>query len=272
MNRRINLLKFWLSSTHTNVSFWELSSVLFGKKIRNKAKKYISDISVTDQYYKVILKNYNEILYFPISMPLSSLYQVIVESLDPKDWHFFEIPQTQIEKNDIVVDCGAAEGLFSFLVSPKCSKVYAIEPLPLFINALSQTFDQTSNVDIIPVALSNVAGAGYMNNNDISSSVKETGEIKISLQTIDNLFYEKGISVNYIKADLEGFEIQMLEGAKNTINKYHPKIAITTYHNKEHATEIETMLTEYTPSYNILTKGIEHWNGGPVMLHAWDNK
>jgi FkbM family methyltransferase len=271
MNRRIEILKYWISRSNTNVKLFDLLNVIFGKKIKNKAKKYISDISKTEQYYEIKFKDISKTLFFPSSMPLSSLYQVIEESMNPKDWHYFEIPQTIVEKNDIVIDCGAAEGLFSFLVSLKCSKVYAIEPLPLFINALTKTFDQVSNVEIVPMALSNVSGTGYLSNNGIASMVSEKGEIPITLQTIDNLFFEKGKIVNYIKADLEGFEIQMLEGAKNTIMHNKPKIAITTYHNKDHAKQIEKILKEFNPAYNFITKGIEPWSGGPVTLHAWNN-
>jgi FkbM family methyltransferase len=253
------------------VKLFDLLIVIFGKRIKSKAKKYILNITSTEQYQEIKIKNFSNTLYFPISMPLNSLYQVIEESLNPKDWHFFEIPQTKVEKDDIVVDCGAAEGLFSFLVASKCSKVYAIEPLPLFIEALEKTFSSTPNVEIIPVALSNESGSGFMSNDSIASSVNEKGEIPIALQTIDNLFFNKGQKVNYIKADLEGFEIQMLEGAKETIKLNKPKIAITTYHNKDHAELIEKILREYNPSYKFITKGIEPWSGGPVMLHAWDN-
>jgi FkbM family methyltransferase len=270
MNRRIKLLFFWATKAHKKVSLFSLLQVILGKRLKSQSRKHISSISTTGKFHEVKIKHYGNTLYFPISMPLKSLYQVLEESLNPKDWHFFEIPRTKVEKDDVVLDCGAAEGVFSFLIASKCSKVYAIEPLPLFVEALKKTFAQTPNIEIIPVALSNESGSGFLNNDDISSTVDEKGEIPITLQTIDNLFFRKGLKVNYIKADLEGFEIKMLEGAKETIKQNKPKIAITTYHNKDHSELIEKILREYNPSYNFITKGIEPWSGGPVMLHAWD--
>ena len=41
-----------------------------------------------------------------------------------------------------------------------------------------------------------------------------------------------------IKIDIEGSEIEMLNGSLNTIIKNKPKIAISAYHNKTHFYEI----------------------------------
>jgi 16S rRNA A1518/A1519 N6-dimethyltransferase RsmA/KsgA/DIM1 with predicted DNA glycosylase/AP lyase activity len=85
-------------------------------------------------------------------LPLRSIYQFIAEEYDMKHWHYYEVPETKIESNDIVVDCGAGEGLFSLKVSNIAKKVYAVEPLPSFIESLYYTFKQHENVDIIPFA------------------------------------------------------------------------------------------------------------------------
>jgi hypothetical protein len=61
----------------------------------------------------------------------------------------------------------------------------------------------------------------------------------------------------------------MLEGARETIRRCRPKIAITTYHRPDHAAKIGRLLRSIHPDYHIVVKGIEnHW-GSPVMLHAW---
>lgn len=36
----------------------------------------------------------------------------------------------------------------------------------------------------------------------------------VIVSTVDKLFFEKGKRVSYLKADLEGHELEMLEGAK----------------------------------------------------------
>jgi FkbM family methyltransferase len=269
MNRRVELAKHWLFTNKNNIGLVEILLNIFDATCTYKAKKFIKGIEEEDQYYKVYLEKVDDPLYYPKKMPLKSLFQVISESFYPTQWHYYEIPETRVGKTDVVVDCGAAEGLFSLLVANKSSKVYAIEPLPSFIKALQTTFKNHKNVEVLPYGLAQASGVAYMDDNSIASSVGSTGNTAIKLETIDNLFYEKGIAINYLKADLEGFEMNMLKGAERTIAANKPKIAITTYHKKEHAKEIEAFLKKVNPAYKIKVKGIEERSGSPVMLHAW---
>jgi len=141
-----------------------------------------------------------------------------------------------------------------------------------FIDSLKTTFKNHINVEILPYGLGDKSSIGYINIADVSSTVtyeQSDGQVPIKIETIDNLFFNQGIKINYIKADLEGHEINMLLGAEKTIKAYKPKIAITTYHAANHAKEIENLLKKYNPEYKIKTKGIEERAGAPVMLHAW---
>lgn len=90
--------------------------------------------------------------------------------------------------------------------------------------------------------------------------------------TLDNLFFEKRIKITFIKADLEGSELLMLKGAKRLITEYKPKIAITTYHNKNHYFMISKFLKSINPNYIIQLRGLEGYYGVPVILHAWVEK
>jgi hypothetical protein len=92
--------------------------------------------------------------------------------------------------------------------------------------------------------------------------------ITIKMDTVDNLFFEKRIKIDYIKADLEGYEVEVLRGASKTIKSSNPKIAITTYHRNEHAYEISRFLKSINPKYKIKLKGLNAC-GSYVMLHAW---
>jgi hypothetical protein len=115
-----------------------------------------------------------------------------------------------------------------------------------------------------------------MENLGTMSRLSESGSMVVSLRSIDSLFFDNNIEVNYIKADLEGSEIAMIEGAKKTIESYRPRIAITTYDGPEYANQVKMILKKCNPDYRIRTKGVicrlNSWSdenlNWPVMLHA----
>ncbi|MCW3985524.1 MAG: FkbM family methyltransferase [Candidatus Bathyarchaeota archaeon] len=267
---RLKILKHWLESKRNGISMKEVLQNVLGRTYTMKAKSVIKKMNQAEAFLEVVFKDFEYPLYYPIEMPITSLYQVIAEVFYSNDWHYYEIEQTKVSREDTVIDCGAGEGLFSLLVARRCSKVYAIEPLPRFVQAMKLSFSKFSNANIIPCALADYEGEGKLSQMSISSSLAMLGDntITIRINTVDNLFFEKGIKVDYIKADVEGYELEMLRGASNTIKSFDPKIAITTYHRDEHAKEISRFLKGINPNYKIKLKGL-HARGTYVVLHAW---
>ncbi|MDP2211825.1 MAG: FkbM family methyltransferase [Candidatus Aquicultor sp.] len=218
----------------------------------------------------VYLNGLERPLYYPKEFAIGSLCQVIAELCYPRDWHYYEIEQTRVTPGDVVVDCGAAEGLFGLLVADRAAKVYAIEPMTRFVESMRLTFSGFDNVEVLPVALSDQEGTAYISGCGISSTLSTFGDgDRVEVTTLDTLFIKQDIPVSYIKADLEGYELSMLKGARETIKKHSPKIAITTYHVAEHAESIAGYLKDINPQYRIKVKGVEERCGAPVMLHAW---
>lgn len=270
IDRRLRLLRQWLLGRRNGVSFRELTAHLLAPVSLIKAQPFIASLQDEGALYRILFKDIERPLFFPKSAGLSALYQVTAEIFRPDDWHYYEAVPTALRPDDIVADCGAAEGLFSLVASKKAGQVYAIEPLPVFVDSLKKTFADFGNVEVIAAALGKVSGTAYLSEEGIMSEISpEPTSIKVELTTIDDLFFAQNRPLTYIKADLEGYEMEMLSGARATIEKYRPRVAITTYHRPEHAAEIEKFLKEIHPDYSVCTKGIEERAGAPVMLHAW---
>lgn len=267
---RLQVLKWWLKGNKNNVSLPELIRFFFAPSYSSKADSLINRIEEDGSFLVVYFKTIENPLYYPKEMSLKSLKQVIVETFYEDNWHYYQIEETKVEKNDIVVDCGAAEGLFALKTAPVCKKVYLIEPMPKFVEGLKWTFRGYSNIEIIPCALSDQHGEAFMSDGGIASSLSDDKKGRpVNVETIDALFYEKDIRVSYIKADLEGYDFRSIVGAKKTIQSYSPKIAVTTYHDMRHAKEIAEFIASIKPGYKFRTKGIYQETGTPVMLHAW---
>jgi FkbM family methyltransferase len=194
---------------------------------------------------------------------------VIAEQFYTSDWHYYETPETTVARGDVVVDCGASEGLFTLRVAFRAEKVFAIEPLPLWVNCMHQTFAELGNVEIVQCALADRPGSFTLQVGGLDSQLKPDGQIPVSVETIDNLFARRGIPVSYIKADLEGYDFRMLQGARETLLMYAPRIAVTTYHDPVDADKMISFLRRLNGRYRFRVKGIDAGAGAPVMLHAW---
>lgn len=91
-----------------------------------------------------------------------------------------------LEKNDVVIDCGANMGMFSALASVKNCKVFAFEPMQYIIDTyLKKTVVMNKNIEICPWALSDKEGEAFfeLNINNIGASRKVKENINQNLNT-----------------------------------------------------------------------------------------
>ncbi|MDG6998482.1 MAG: FkbM family methyltransferase [Nitrososphaerota archaeon] len=267
---RFLVLRHWLLNNKNDVTASELIKFFFDNSYHNKAKKFVQNIQNADLDFAIRIEGLPQPMFYPKdAFSLHALEQVLVEQYYPSNWHYYEIPETSVKEDDVVVDCGAAEGLFSLKACYRCKAVYAIEPLPNFVRALRRTFEPFPNVHVLPVAVSDHAGEGFIENRGISSSLSDGEGFRVQVDTLDNLFFERLPKITYIKADLEGVDYNALKGAENLIRHYSPKIAITTYHRPEDAAMMIDWIRSTNPNYKFRRKGIYQETGCPMMLHAW---
>lgn len=272
IGRRLRILSHWLTGHRNGVSPADLAHFLTAPSCVAKSRDYLASTSARQGETIVKLRGAERPLHWPAGQPMYPLYMVLSETLDARNWHYYEVPETRVEADDIVADCGAAEGIFALLVQARARHVYAIEPSPLWTDSLRRTFEGVSNVTVLPVALGDTAGEAYLSGGALDSTVSsgaERGATRVQVETIDRLFADRDLPLTYLKADLEGFELSMLAGARRTIARNLPKVAITTYHRAEHAEQITSFVRDVDPRYRVRTKGIDAVTGSPVMLHAW---
>lgn len=168
-----------------------------------------------------------------------------------------------IEKNDIVIDCGANMGWFSAIASAEATsgKIYSFEPSKYVINRyLSQTAKYNPNIEVVQSALSDQCGeldiAIDSENIGASSLVIDgpKGQKKemVKVVTLDEFVEKNNLPyVSYIKADIEGAERQMLRGATRTLKEFGPKLSICTYHLPDDPQVLERIIKEANPNYVI---------------------
>lgn len=270
MNRRLVIVKnTFLELTFGGNSYhWILN--LFSPKCNVLARKMIINIKKNGYFNVIYLKGISTPIYLLDKIPIHSIYQVVAEQFYKWHWHNYQIPQTLVEKDDIVFDCGSAEGIFPLIIHNQCKKVYAFEPLEDYQKGFYKTFSSINNVHLVKEALGNMIGLiGFVQSGIQSSISNVISDNSVPINTIDNFCAINSCEVNYIKADIEGHELELLKGAKESIIKCKPKIAITVYHKENNYKEIINFLKNIVPEYNFKIKGISDLKYHPVMLHAW---
>lgn len=181
----------------------------------------------------------------------------------------YEYEKCVLNEGDVVIDCGANVGLFSARAAAVGCKVYAFEPQPPVQEYLNMTKElYNEQIEIVQYALADYEGdteftvcdAGY----GVSGMVidREGMKIKVPVTTIDAFVQNNHLEkVDFIKADIEGAERLMLQGAVETMKKYAPKLSICTYHLHDDILVLTDIIREANPNYKICY----NWE----KLYAW---
>lgn len=268
---RFFIIRPWLLARargETNVSARAMLHFLTQPARDVRARQWIDRIEENGDYLVIYFHDSAHPLFWPRSEDKWSLWMLINEQFYADDWHHYETPETPVEPKDVVVDCGACEGLFSLRIANRCKEVHAVEPHPRFVQALEKTLGPFTNAVIHQVALSNAAGPMQLTLDGERSQLGSSGDAIVQAQTLDHLFLHHNPPVSYLKADVEGHELLLLQGAAALIRQNRPKIAVTVYHEANDYHEIMRFIRDIDPTYQFRTKGVTA-AGKPVMLHAW---
>jgi FkbM family methyltransferase len=140
------------------------------------------------------------------------------------------------DKNKDSVDIGANKGVFTYILSKMSNKVYAFEPNPKMYSILKDA--KIKNALTYQVALSDKSGIAellvpmnektnkFSNQGASLSKVKVSGankSVQVEEKTLDSYKFN---NIGFIKIDVEGYEMQVLNGAKNTLLKNKPVLMI----------------------------------------------
>lgn len=136
------------------------------------------------------------------------LFDIMFEQ-KKKSPHLYLKSEDDILSGSVVVDAGTCEGNFAIRFIDKVSKIYLIEPDPMWIECLERTFySYKEKVIICKKALSRY---------DSSTTI-----------TLDSLLKEQ--KIDFLKMDIEGSEIDALLGAKKTLLRNNVRCSICSYH------------------------------------------
>ncbi|MBK23170.1 MAG: hypothetical protein CME70_04115 [Halobacteriovorax sp.] len=176
-----------------------------------------------------------------------------------------DLIEKHIADGDVFLDVGANIGHFSFYFKKKYPnlKCHLFEPIPWLGDCIQTTIEKNKITDVEhhKVALSDHSGddeffidtfndGGHSLLKDKVSKRGSTGKsVKVKLKTLDSYNFEK---VDFMKVDVQGAEKLFIQGAKQTIQKFRPKMLIEVS-SKESLSFLKFLEKETGISYEVFS-------------------
>lgn len=169
--------------------------------------------------------------------------------VDPAEIRFV---RQSLEAGQTAVDIGCHKGAYTYWMRRRVGPmgiVYAFEPQPGQVAYLREAFSamRYDNVEVVPMAVSNQSGKLplYLHAASTHFASLEAGRPAVEVgagsgdpctteapqivdvTTLDEFFSSPGRrGPDFLKIDVEGHELAVLEGGQQTLAKYHPSILV----------------------------------------------
>ena len=179
-------------------------------------------------------------------------------------------------KDKEVIDIGAFLGDSALLLSNYTNKkIHSFEVSPKHCEVMKNNLIKNhieDRVEIHNMGLGDEQTTMYLSRNEVYSgqSVSNHGSVPVPMDTVDNIVKKFNLNPGIIKADIEGYELKMLYGARETIKKYRPIITISLYHNYDGMFRIP----DYVKSFGNYKFGLRacsqgHGHFGELIMFAY---
>lgn len=197
--------------------------------------------------------------YVPETNNVGQFYSSNIEifNLRVYDYHF-----CPVNEDTVVLDVGANIGMFAvYCLSKGVKQVVSIEPGQVFESLVKNTevygdksiclnvgaWAYNTKLEFVDIPVWSVQGCikGQMKSHDSNYSVRS-----IDCNSIDHIVNKLNLNkIDFIKMDIEGSELEALQGAKYVIKTFKPKMAICLYHNQKDWNILPKTIFDFVYSY-----------------------
>lgn len=164
--------------------------------------------------------------------------------------------------DEVFIDCGAYDGdTIAALISQQgydFKHLIALEPDPTNISKLenyksSLGIELQERIRIVPLAASNNNGkVKFAATGNAASVISELGSLEIDCAKLDDILTNS--SPTFIKMDIEGAEIDALNGAASMIRTHLPILAICAYHQQDHLWRVPLLINSISSEYRFFLR------------------
>ena len=149
--------------------------------------------------------------------------QIIVDGRQTYQWRKQVAALGYVKRWDVALDVGGHVGLWSWHLAKRFGQVHAFEPVAEH-RACFELNVAAENVTLHPVALGKAPGRVAMWSEPGSSgNTQVRGDGDIEMRTLDSYEFE---TVDFLKIDCEGYELYVLQGAVDMLQRCRPVICV----------------------------------------------
>jgi FkbM family methyltransferase len=183
-----------------------------------------------------------------------------------------EIRKWDPDKKQIIIDCGAYTGdtILSAIENDfPLLRAYCFEPDIQNFSKLTKNLTSYPTIEIIsiPCASWNKTMTLYLSEPEGEGSrVVKKSSIPVQALSLDDFFVNS--CFDFLKIDVEGAEIETLQGAIKSILKNRPIFAVAVYHKPEDLWEIPIYLYENLKNYKYYLRQYGH-NGFDTIFYCF---
>ncbi len=203
-------------------------------------------------------KTFENTVLFKLSGKINYLFDCEVEENEPYNSFF------RLGDNESFLDLGAYNGdtVLDFINRVgKYQNIVAVEPDKKTFKKLVNNTQKIPNIRCENKVISSFCGISDFGMRSGRGSGVSNGNDKAEFITVDGLL--SGERVSYIKMDIEGEEARAIEGARQSIEGYSPKMLIACYHRTEDLIAIPRAVFEIKRDYKLYMRHFK-------SLPAWD--
>ncbi|BAO30559.1 FkbM family methyltransferase [Sulfuritalea hydrogenivorans] len=193
---------------------------------------------------KIVISNNRAVFYYPDGCAFNVSAAKASISGTQFSYGGYEAEETRLMASVVaagstVIDVGANFGWHAIHLSRRVGdsgKVLAFEPIPATYAELTENvaLNACNNLKSFSFALGNEARtiSMYLPGTDMgagaASQFLDTGDrVEVSMLRLDDVLDREGVEhVDFIKADIEGGELNFLRGTERLINRCHPVIFV----------------------------------------------
>lgn len=229
-----------------NVLVWEnnISLILINRRKINHVFKLFKDTKSRKTFINIV--KYRLLLD----------YKLLKQSKE-KSLQYFDSTIIKLTKTEVFLDGGAFNGdtIRNFInkTNNYFNKVIAFEPDKANFELLSHYVNKgDSRIKIFKAGVGDREGVvSFSNEGNIQSRIIQTNNsYKINIVPIDK-FIEP---LTYIKLDIEGYDKQAIKGARITIKRYKPKLAICAYHYLTDLWDVPLLIKKINQNYKLFLR------------------